>query len=264
LINEKQAQRLRLLGVAGLLAPALMALGGLALGLLPGGRLPGVARAPGWGGLGVGVAAAAASMLLVLLLSKSHPVFERALRRSGTKVGLDALETAGYPVMLVVVTAAAFGEEFLFRGGLQPLIGIVPAALLFGFSHGGWRREMWAYALAASLSGTVFGLVYQWTGNIWVPVSAHATHNVVSTLLMGKKVSVEWEGGLPRVRLLPEPPEEDEPAPIFEEPAADLQGPAPILKEAARDEEPAEPVSAASDSEATGSDDGNPADRQVE
>jgi membrane protease YdiL (CAAX protease family) len=238
LLNETQAQRLRLLLIAGVLAPALMALAGLGLGLLPGGRMPALGRGFTLPALGLGAVATALSMGLVSLLYRIHPRFEEALRRSGMKVGLDALDVAGYPVMIVVVTASAFGEELLFRGGLQPLVGVIPAALLFGFSHGGWRREMIAYAVAASVSGSLFGLAYCWSQNIWVPVSAHALHNILSTILMGKKVDVTWEGWRPRVRLLPEVEEDEEteapPAPAaVSEPAVSVL-PDPVVRRPVR------------------------------
>jgi membrane protease YdiL (CAAX protease family) len=197
-------QRLRLLLIAGLLAPATMALAGMALRLLLRHETVALTHWPSWWVLCAGTAAAGASMGGVSLLGRLSPALEQALRQSATRVGLEALSVAGYPVMLVVVTTAAFGEEMLFRGGLQPVIGLWPAAILFGLSHGGWRREMWAYVLAAAYSGLVFGLTYQLVGDIWAPVTAHALHNAAATLLMGKKVDVTWAGWYPRIRVIPE------------------------------------------------------------
>lgn len=236
MLDETQAQRLRLLGVAGVAAPGLMALVGLGLGLLPHGRIPALGHGFGLPALGMGAVATGVSLGLVSLLYRIHPALERALRESGMKVGLDALDVAGYPVMFAVVTAAAFGEELLFRGGLQPLIGVIPAALLFGFSHGGWRREMFAYAIAASLSGTLFGLAYWWSQNIWVPISAHAFHNILSTVLMGKKLEFKWEGWLPLVRLVPDPLDADE----AEAPALPEE-PGPVVAQAEGDAAPEAP-----------------------
>lgn len=215
-----------MLALAGFLAPALMALAGFFVLLVTERPLPSLLRVPHWTIALLGIATGLGSMLLVAGLYKSHKGFERALRKSGTKVAEDALRTAGYPVMLVVVVAAGIGEELLFRGGLQPIVGLVPAALLFGFSHGGWRKEMWAYAVAATVSGTLFGLAYLWTRDLWVPVIGHALHNVLSTALIGKKVDLTWEGVLPRVRLLPEErDDDDEEEPIDAEEPADAEEP---------------------------------------
>lgn len=251
-MSEIRAQRLRLLGVAGVAAPAAMILVGLLLSWLATGDLPDLA-APTVIDLLWGVGTAGLSMGLVTLLYRSSESFERALRESGTRVGQDALKLAGYPVMLAVVVAAAVGEEVLFRGGLQPLVGLVPAALVFGFSHGGWRREMWAYAVAASVSGLLFGLAYHLTGHLWVTILAHALHNVASTFLLGKRVDVSWEGFWPVVRLVPDEEDEEE-----DDDPIDEVSPAPVLMETADEEEvPNEPVGEPVPIEADRPDDGD-------
>lgn len=256
--NDERSQRLRLLLIAGLAAPVFMSVAGWLLPFVVGRRPPDLLAPVTPLALVAGVAAGLASMSSVWLLSRIHPVLERALRRSGVRVGLDAIELAGYPIMLLVVTASAFGEEMLFRGGVQSVLGLLPAAFLFGFSHGGWRREMWAYVLAASLSGAIFGGVLRLTGSMWVPIIAHVVHNIFSTILMGKKVDVTWDGWLPRVRLVTDPRdfEPDEPD----------EGYVPVeeMGVAADAEGVDEPVPAEGDSPEPGPGDGNPADRVPE
>jgi D-aminopeptidase len=204
---ESLAYRIRLLLIAGILVPAAMVLIGFGLAYLFRRELIDLAHWPSLQAVGTGLLTAVGTMGLVTVLYKSSKRFERALRESGDRVGQEALEMAGYPVMFVMVTMAGLGEEVLFRGGLQPTIGIIPAAVLFGFSHGGWRREMWAYVVVASLSGSILGLVYHLTGDLWIPIIAHAGHNALSTLLLGKRIDVKWEGAFPRVRLVSEVPE---------------------------------------------------------
>jgi len=256
--HDERSQRLRLLLIAGLAAPVIMSVAGWLLPFLVGHRPPNLLVPVAPWALVVGVAAGLASMSSVWLLSRIHPVLERALRRSGVKVGLDAIGLAGYPIMLLVVTASAFGEEMLFRGGVQSVIGLLPAAFLFGFSHGGWRREMWAYVVAASLSGAIFGLVLRLTGNMWVPITAHVVHNIFSTILMGKKVDVTWDGWLPRVRLVVDPKDfepDDDVVETFD----------PVDVEVAADAEGVdELVPAEGDSPEPGPDDGDTADRVPE
>lgn len=216
-------ERGRLLLWGGLVSPLLMILVGVLLAWL---------RGPVWwlGPVAWGRAAwaplvAIASLGGTGLLGKLWPAFGRQLKQSGTSVSSETLAQVGYPVMLVVVTGAALGEELLFRGGVQPWLGPVLAALLFGLSHGGWRlREMWAYVLAASLSGLLFGGYLIWAGTIWAPVLAHLGHNLLAVLMLGRKVDVSWEGGWPRVRLVPDGeaespegesvPPEAEPSPV--------------------------------------------------
>lgn len=260
--NDERFHRLRLLLIAGLVAPVLMAAAGWLLPFLVGHRPPNLLAPISSLALAVGLGAGFASMSSVWLLSRIHPGLERALRRSGVKVGLDAIELAGYPIMLLVVTASAFGEEMLFRGGVQSVIGLLPGAFLFGFSHGGWRREMWAYVLAASVSGLIFGVALWLTGNMWVPILAHVVHNIFSTILMGKKVELTWDGWLPRVRLIQDP-RDFEP----DEGVRDMSGALDEIVEtevAADADGVDEPVPAEADSEEPGPDDGDSADRVPE
>ena len=70
---------------------------------------------------------------------------------------------------------SGLGEELLFRGALQPMIGLLPASLLFAFAHAmGW---WWLFAL---IMGLVLGLLYAWDGNLWPCVLAHAAINAIN------------------------------------------------------------------------------------
>ncbi len=200
--------RWRIFLVVGVAAPAVMGAGGLLLARLATGQFPDLLRLPSGQAVLAGLAAGGASLALVGLLSKLSDRLEEALRRTGMRAGEEVLRTVGYPLMVVMVTTSAIGEELLFRGGLQSLLGLVPAALLFGFSHGGWMREHRAYAAVAALSGAIFGGVYALTGDLWAPAIGHSVHNVLSTLLLGRHVEVEWRGPVPVVRLVPDEPEE--------------------------------------------------------
>jgi membrane protease YdiL (CAAX protease family) len=206
LFGRIQAEpRARLLFWGGLLLPVVMILLGTVLAWLRDGALPLWFGRPQWERLAWAPLVTGISLGMVSLLAKLWPGFGRTLKQSGTAVSSEALRQVGYPTMVIVVSAAALGEEFLFRGGLQPWLGPAGAALAFGFSHGGWRiKEMWAYVLAASLSGLLFGLYYAWAGAIWAPVLAHLLHNVTALLLLGKRLVVSWRGGWPWVQLVEE------------------------------------------------------------
>lgn len=200
---ERRA-RWRLLLLAGVLLPAAMGAAGLLLARLATGRFPDLLHLPSWRVVLVGLAAAGASLGLVGLAARLSERLEEALRQTGTRAGEEALRAAGYPVMLVLVITSALGEELLFRGGFQPLVGLLPAAFLFGFSHGGWQRENWAYVVVAALSGSIFGGAYALTGDLWAPAIGHSIHNILSTLLLGRRVEVSWRGRWPVIRLVPD------------------------------------------------------------
>lgn len=180
--------RLWVMCVAGLAVPAAMTLGGMVLAWI-------LRRDPLWltltadqpwipvllwSLLGMGL-----SLGFTAGLASVWPQFARALEESGLRAGEDVLQVAGLPVMAAVVAVAGVGEEFLFRGGLQPSVGVVPAALLFGMAHGIWNlRDLWAYVLSAALAGVAFGGIYAHTGLLWSAVLAHAGHNLTVTLYL--------------------------------------------------------------------------------
>lgn len=187
-------RRLRLALVAGALAPLGMVLAGVLLArLLRDESLPQALAGPP---LGVGrrlrealpwaLGGAGVSLGVSVLLASVWPQFGKALERTGIQSGAEVLRLAGWPVLLLVVAAGAVGEEVLFRGALQPSLGVWPTAIAFGLAHGGWElREMWSYVVAAGLAGLAFGYAYEWSGTLWAPMLAHAVHNgaVVAYLL---------------------------------------------------------------------------------
>lgn len=85
---------------------------------------------------------------------------------------------------LVLVSAASgIGEEVLFRGALQPMLGLVLASLLFGMMHVGPDRRYLIWTLWAVGAGFLFGFLYIWTGGLLAPISAHIIHNAATLLL---------------------------------------------------------------------------------
>lgn len=81
-----------------------------------------------------------------------------------------------------VALMAALGEELLFRGALQPLIGLVPMALIFGVLH----TTAIAHTILATLLGLGLGWLYQWTGSLWPPIAAHLTLDLATGLLLAR------------------------------------------------------------------------------
>lgn len=180
--------RLRILLVAGLAVPLGMVAVGSALGWLlrRDGLLPTLLGPQPWGQVLLWAAVGMALSLAVTTgLATLWPRLEKELERTGLQSGEEVLRLAGWPVMATVVAGAGLGEEVLFRGGLQPTLGVVPAALLFGLAHGGWNlREMWSMVLTATLAGLIFGTLYRQTGLLWAVVIAHAGHNLLVTLYL--------------------------------------------------------------------------------
>lgn len=80
---------------------------------------------------------------------------------------------------LTIGAAAGVGEEWMFRGVLQPLLGLVPATLLFGLAHvGGWR--MLPFGVWASGMGLVMGGLAVATGGLIAPIVAHGVYDMLA------------------------------------------------------------------------------------
>jgi membrane protease YdiL (CAAX protease family) len=84
------------------------------------------------------------------------------------------LDTTGI-VVLALLSAA--GEELLFRGLLQPWMGLVPQALLFGLVHQMPGPSRWVWVSWALAVGLVLGVLFEVTGSLLGPLAAHALVN---------------------------------------------------------------------------------------
>jgi CAAX protease family protein len=79
--------------------------------------------------------------------------------------------------IVVVALLSAVGEELLFRGLLQPWIGLVPQALLFGIVHQIRGPSRWVWVAWASFVGLALGGIFALTGSLLGPLAAHALIN---------------------------------------------------------------------------------------
>jgi len=73
--------------------------------------------------------------------------------------------------------SSAVGEELLFRGALQPLLGFWITAALFGLLHGGTAPRFRSWALFALASGLLLGGLAVYTDNLLAPMLCHLTIN---------------------------------------------------------------------------------------
>ena len=103
--------------------------------------------------------------------------------------------------LLVIAVIPAIGEEVLFRGILQRNIsywtrnvhaGIWLAAILFSAIH-----IQFLGFVPRMLLGALFGYLYVWSGNLWVPIFAHFVNNGFTVIMVymhqRKLVSVDIE-----------------------------------------------------------------------
>ena len=89
--------------------------------------------------------------------------------------------TAQLPSALLLAVGSGLGEELFFRGFLQPRLGILLTSVVFALAHlnyGSVSEVVVVFVLSLAL-----GLAYRVTGNLWTPVAAHFTFNLVQLLI---------------------------------------------------------------------------------
>lgn len=101
-----------------------------------------------------------------------------------------AVDTTGGMVinLFAIGLLPALGEELIFRGLVQRFFaewaknihaGIWLAAFAFSFMH----MQFYGF-FPRLLLGAMFGYLYYWSGNLWVPVVAHFLNNALAVILM--------------------------------------------------------------------------------
>jgi membrane protease YdiL (CAAX protease family) len=83
---------------------------------------------------------------------------------------------SGFGIVGLAATSA-LGEELLFRGLLQPWLGLWLQALLFGVLHQLTGPSRWVWAGWATLVGLALGAIFALTGSVAGPFAAHALIN---------------------------------------------------------------------------------------
>ena len=89
------------------------------------------------------------------------------------------------PQIVLVSMAAGVGEELLFRGWLQAVVGWAPASLAFGLAHVAGVR-MFAFGLWATGMGLVLGGLALATGGLLASMIAHACYDVLAFHYLGE------------------------------------------------------------------------------
>ncbi len=92
----------------------------------------------------------------------------------------DVLGPLGTKDIVILAVASSIGEEFLFRGALQPWIGILPQAVLFALLHVGPGKKFVPWTASALGMGLAFGLISDATGNLGGAIAAHFTINFLN------------------------------------------------------------------------------------
>ena len=76
--------------------------------------------------------------------------------------------------------ASAIGEELMFRGALEPWIGVWAQAAVFALLHIGPGKRFLPWTAMAFALGVLLGLLARATGDLGGPIVAHFTINFVN------------------------------------------------------------------------------------
>ena len=91
---------------------------------------------------------------------------------------------------IAIGAAAGVGEEWLFRGVLQPVTGIAIASVLFGLAHVGGVR-MLPFGVWATGMGAVMGSLAAATGGLTAPIVAHGLYDMLALEYIRRGVETE-------------------------------------------------------------------------
>ncbi|MEJ2188403.1 MAG: CPBP family glutamic-type intramembrane protease [Acidobacteriota bacterium] len=118
--------------------------------------------------IGVAMGATAAGLLWLV---RRYPALEQLERWQRKMVsGWSATDA------IAVAVFSGLAEEALIRALLQPIIGLVPAALLFAVLHLVPDRRLWLWPVLALLLGLVLGLAFR-IGGYPAAAAAHLLIN---------------------------------------------------------------------------------------
>ncbi|MDA3879086.1 MAG: type II CAAX endopeptidase family protein [Prolixibacteraceae bacterium] len=118
---------------------------------------------------------------------------ERWMRQSEDQAGMltelfvkaDSFGGLLYNIFLIALIPA-IGEEFLFRGVIQRTfhewtknkhVAIWVSAFLFSALH----MQFYGF-IPRALLGALFGYLFVWSGNLWLPVIAHFANNALAVI----------------------------------------------------------------------------------
>ncbi len=136
-----------------------------------------------WKAAGLGLASTAPMLAAFAVIEFSSWPPLRDLSRLIDVAVLPLFAKCRVSDLAMISLLAGLGEEALFRGVMQvhltdklgTLGAIVATAALFGLCH----ALSLAYALYAALAGALLGAMLTFSGNLLVPILAHATYDFV-------------------------------------------------------------------------------------
>ena len=122
-------------------------------------------------GLGVG--------LMLVGLTRIAAVFSSHARRAEAALG-EAIGPLSTPHCMVLALVSGIAEELLFRGALQPVLGLMLTSIAFGAAHVPLRRELIIWPFIAAAVGLLLGWMTNETDALIAPILTHVTVNAIN------------------------------------------------------------------------------------
>jgi uncharacterized protein len=133
-------------------------------------------------GLGWGIAATIPMFVLFAISYRWPPGPLRHIKRLLIETLGASLAACRWYDLLLLAAVAGIGEELLFRGVLQPLLGLVASNVLFGLAH----SISPAYAVLAGMMGGYLGWLLDATGNLLAPIVTHALYDFLAFVVVAR------------------------------------------------------------------------------
>lgn len=133
---------------------------------------PGTMRVADWGQAGMGLAAACAIGVAVVSLSRVLARRTAWGKELQAELGSVLGPLTSWQILLLSLLSG-FGEEILFRGVIQPRLGLWVASALFGAMHFPYRRLLLPWSAFALILGVVMGLITELFGSLWPAILLH-------------------------------------------------------------------------------------------
>jgi hypothetical protein len=126
--------------------------------------------------------------LMVVAGSAAAVAYSTAYRRLAD-VMAGFIGPARWPAVVLAAVASGVAEECLFRGAVQPTLGLVLASVLFAACHFVPDRRFAPWTVFALAAGFGLGALFAWRGSLVAPVVAHFTINLINLKMLARRAA---------------------------------------------------------------------------
>ena len=157
-------------------------------------------------GILYGILAAIPVLILIEIVRRIPCEPVRKLERLSDDGMFKTLLSLSWVELILISICAGVGEELLFRGwllywlagfqvgGPEPTMfefgaALVASSIAFGLVHPITKL----YVFLAALMGLYFGFLVLWTGNLLIPIAAHAAYDAAQLIITGHREETEAE-----------------------------------------------------------------------